>query len=191
MEVRITIVGTTPLLMHSTRLADPLDPIVKEIKRYTSKRVNKTDEDQEKIAQLEFTGSLYLDAEIGPYIPGDNIQRCLTDAARMNKLGVKVTRGLFVSTNVNPLAYDGPRTAEALWANPVFRHRASVKVTTSRTMRTRPIFHKWSTEALATVDTGQLSLEDIKQIAENAGSFIGLCDWRPRFGRFTATVEQA
>lgn len=191
MEVRITIVGTQPLLMHSTRLADPLDPIVKEIKRFTSKRVNKTDDDQEKIAQLEFTGSLYMDPEIGPFIPGDNIQRCLTDAARMNKLGMKVTRGLFVSTNVNPLAYDGPRTADELWANPVFRHRASVKVTTSRMMRTRPIFHKWSTEAFATIDDGQLSLEDLRQIADNAGSFIGLGDWRPRYGRFTATVEKA
>ncbi|WP_264072351.1 hypothetical protein [Mycobacterium palustre] len=36
-----------------------------------------------------------------------------------------------------------------------------------------------------------MGFDDLATIADNAGSLIGLCDWRPRFGRFTATVERA
>lgn len=187
MDFTITIQGTGALIMHSARLSDPLDPITKAIKKVTSKRT-KTDDDQEEIARLEFTGSLYMDPDVGPYIPGENIQRCLLDAAKVNKLGVKVTRGLFISTDINPIAYSGPRTADDLWKDENFRIRASVKVGTARTMRTRPIFRQWRTEAQGILDTDQLDFDQLQQIAENAGLLIGLGDWRPRYGRFSATV---
>jgi hypothetical protein len=38
------------------------------------------------------------------------------------------------------------------------------------------------------LDPGVIELEDIRQIADTAGQLIGLGDWRPRFGRFTAQV---
>lgn len=190
MDFTITITGTAPLVMHCARLADPLDPVTKAIKKITGKRT-KTDDDQEEIARLEFVGSLYMDGDVGPYIPGENIQRCLVDAGRVNKLGVKVTRGVFISTDVNPLGYRGPRTADALWADEQYRHRASVKVGTSRTMRCRPIFRQWKVEASGVLDTTQLGIDDLQMIADNAGLLIGLGDWRPRFGRFTAIVDKA
>lgn len=190
MEFTITMSSTAPLLMHNARLADPLDPITKAIKKVTSKRT-KTDDDQEEIARLEFVGSLYLDGDVGPYVPGENIQRCLVDAGRVNKLGVKVTRGVFIDTDVNPLAYQGPRDADALWADEQYRHRASVKIGTARTMRCRPIFRQWKVQAHGILDTSQLSLDDLRSITENAGALIGLGDWRPRFGRFAADIEKA
>jgi len=126
-EFNLTLTGRFPLLVHNSRLSDPLDPIAREMKKANGKRM-KTDEDFERVARLEFAGSLYMDEDIGPYVPGENIQRCLVDAARISKLGVKVTRGVFIDTDVNPLAYPGPRTVDGLWADEKFRHRASVKV---------------------------------------------------------------
>lgn len=187
-DFTITLTGTAPLLMHNSRLSNPLDPATKALKKVTGKR-QKTDDDHEQIARLEFAGGLYLDPDVGPYIPGENIARALVDGAKLTKMGVKVTRGVFISTDVNPLSYNGPRTDDALW-EAGFRHMASVKIGTSRTMRCRPWFSEWKVQADGILDPSVLELEDLKSIADNAGSLIGLGDWRPRFGRFTATVER-
>ena len=187
-DFAITIQGTAPLLMHSSRLSDPLDPATKELKKLSSKRT-KTDDDHAAVSEAEFRGSLYHDIHVGPYIPGENVMASLVSAAKLNKMGVKVTRGLFIKSDVNPIAYNGPRDIDGLW-NQGWKHRASVKVGTSRVIRTRPIFFEWVTEAQGVLDESQLDLADLTVIAENAGAFIGLGDWRPRFGRFTATVER-
>lgn len=185
----ITIQGTAPMLMHSARLSNPLDPIAKAMKKVSSKR-SKTDDDHLEMARLEHAGGLYFDDEIGPYVPGDNIWRCIQDAAKKRKLGQQIKSGLIVTTDVNPLAYSGPRTVDGLWEDENFRHQASVKVQTSRVIRTRPIFREWATEAECIYDPAQLDMADIEAIVEIAGTIIGLGDWRPRFGRFEATIEQ-
>lgn len=189
MKFRITITGTAPLLMHNSRLANPLDPASKAMKKFTSKRT-KTDEDHEEIARLEHIGSLYFDTDAGPYVPADNIWRCLFDAAKKTKRGPKVKEGVFIATDINPLAYKGPRTIEGLWADENFRHLASAKVTTQRVMRCRPIFREWSCEADGVIDTDIIDFKELQDIVETAGDRIGLGDWRPRYGRFTATVGQ-
>jgi hypothetical protein len=176
------------MLMHSARLSDPLDPATKALKAVSSKRV-KTEDDHQAVAEAEWLGSLYLDPDIGPFIPGGNITAALVAGAKLNKLGTRVTRGLLITTDVNPLAYQGPRDAIAMWRSGNFTHRASVVVSQARVMRTRPMFRQWATGAEGIVDESQLDLDQLGQIADNAGSFVGLGDWRPRFGRFTAKVE--
>lgn len=189
-KFRLMIRGTAPLLMHNSRLSDPLNPTSKAIKKITSKRT-KTDEDHETIARLEHAGSLYLDPDAGPYLPGQNIERCLVDAARISKQGVKVQRGVFIETDVNPLGgYGGPRDADGLWKDENYRHVASVKVGTSRTMRCRPMFTNWAVEADGILDPAVIDLTDLTAIAVTAGQMIGLGDWRPRYGRFEATVDK-
>lgn len=187
-KFRLRCVGTAPLLMHSARLSDPLDPAAKALKKVTGKRT-KTDDDHQEIARLEHIGSLYLDPDVGPYLPAQNLERCLVDAARTSKQGVKVQRGVFISTDTNPLAYKGPRDAEGLWNDVAFRHRASVKVGTARTMRCRPIFHQWTVEADGVMDPAIIDPADLQGIVETAGMIIGVGDWRPRFGRFEGSLE--
>jgi hypothetical protein len=186
---RMSCTGTHSLLMHNARLSNPLDDIAKSMKRVTSKRI-KTDEDHEELARLEHMGSLYFDPEVGPYVPGQNFERCLVDAARITKSGKKIERGVFVETDVNPLSYDGPRDIEGLWRDQNFRHAASVKVGTSRVTRTRPQFRGWMVEAEGTYDPAVLNLVELREIATTAGLMIGLGDWRPRFGRFSCTVDK-
>lgn len=187
MKVKITLRGTHGLLCHNARLANPLDPIVRQIKTISSKR-KKTDEDFERIARLEFEGGLYFD-DTGPFIPGANIEKCLVEGARVTKQGKQVERGLFVEDDEVPLIYEGPRSVEDLWANENFRSMMSVKVGTNRIMRCRPIFKGWLLEATAEVDGGLLNLDSLQAIANDAGSMIGLGDNRPRYGRYEAIVE--
>lgn len=189
MKVRLTIVGTASLLMHNARLSDPLDPYTKALKDVSSKRT-KTEDDHEEMARIEFEGGLYLTEESGPYIPGVNVHRCMVEAAKLNKLGRHVERGTVIMDEVLPLGYYGPRTATELWKDKNYVSRLSVGVTTSRVMRTRPMFRMWALEAVMLVDTGQLDLTQITNIAEKAGQMIGLGDYRPRFGRFDVEVKE-
>ncbi|MGE4153397.1 MAG: hypothetical protein AB7G17_14220 [Phycisphaerales bacterium] len=177
------------LIVHNGLLADREYKWTKLLAEVTSKR-KKSDEDHAEVARLEWNGSLYFDDEIGPYLPGDNVRRCLLDAARLTKEGKNIERGVLDVSRKNPLQYDGPRTRDALWLDDRFRHRAIVKVGTSKVVRTRPKFDDWS----ATVDIGYDSVvidgHDIERIAKAAGQYIGLCDGRPFFGgRFTAEVS--
>lgn len=186
---RLTCTGSTPLLMHNARLSNPLDVTAKAMKRISSKRV-KTEEDYEELARLEHLGGLYWDADAGPYVPGQNFERCLVDAGRITKSGKKIERGVFIETNVNPLAYTGPRDVDGLWKDENFRHAASVKVGMVRVTRTRPQFRTWSVDAEGMFDPAVINLEELAEIAATAGRMIGLGDWRPRFGRFEAQVEK-
>jgi hypothetical protein len=184
---RLTCTGTKPLLMHNSRLSNPLDTIAKSMKRISAKRV-KTDEDHEEMARLEHMGGLYFDEEIGPFVPGQNFERCLVDAARITKSGKKIERGVFVDTDVNPLDYKGPRDLDGLWQDENFRFAASVKVGMSRVTRTRPQFREWRVEAEGEFDATVINLVELGEIATTAGLMIGLGDWRPRYGRFVAEV---
>ncbi len=188
-NISITLTGSTGLLMHNARLANPLDPAAIAVKAVTAKQ-KKTEGDHIEIARREHYGSLYLDPDIGPYLPGQNIERCIRDAGKVTKSGMKVVRGLFVSTDVNPVAYAGPRDAAGLWADENFRYITSVRVGMKRVMRCRPLFRTWKVQAEGTLDTEVLSFEDLRTIADTAGSMIGLGDNRPRYGRFTTVVEK-
>jgi hypothetical protein len=185
----ITIQGTAPLLMHNARLSDPIDPVTREAKKISAKQ-RKTDEDHLELARLEHAGGLYLDEDAGPYIPSDNIWRSLYDAAKKYKSGPKVKEGIMFTTDVNPLIYNGPRTVEGLWADANFRHRASVVVDRKRVTRTRPMFRQWVTDAQGILDPNILDLETLAMFADTAGSLIGLGDWRPRYGKYAATIER-
>jgi hypothetical protein len=189
MKVRITINGTAPLLMHNIRLADPLDPIAKAMKQVSGKR-KKTDDDLEQLARLEFQGGFYFSEELGPYMPGANVEKCLVEGGRITKQGKQVERGLFVTDMEVPLLYKGPRDIEELWKDKNFVSSMAVKVGTARVMRCRPIFREWALEAEATVDPGQLDLANIQAIGTDAGQMVGLGDYRPRYGRFTVKIEE-
>lgn len=188
MEFVLHLTGDTPLLMHNAQLADPLNPYTQRLAEVTKKRP-KTLDDHAEIAQREWDGGIYYDPSAGAYLPGANINRALLDAARLRRLGKSIERGLLITTDVNPLEYDGPRDLEKLREDVNHRHMASVKVGTSRTMRCRPIFRTWSVECSGWLDEEVLNPTDLRVIVEQAGRLIGLGDWRPRFGRFSANVS--
>lgn len=189
MKFRINVVGTETLLMHNARLADPLDEWAKKLKRVSAKQ-KKTEDDYQEMAKLEFLGGLYYDQELGPFIPGQNFERCIVDAGKKLKLGTKLKSAMVIQTNLNPLSYKGPRDLDGLLADQNFRHRASAKVGVVRIMRTRPQFRSWSCYADGDLDETQMDFDQLRQVVSIAGNVIGMGDWRPRFGRFDATLEK-
>jgi hypothetical protein len=185
-KFNMEIQGIAPVLMHSGRLADPLDEASKALAAVTGKR-KKTDEDHEEVGRLEHLGSLYIAEKFGPYIPGANVEACLFRGATRTKKGTALKSALLIPDEVNPLLYTGPRDAAGLWADKQFVHRCSVKVGTARVVRTRPVFPQWQLVVDGLLDTEVVDKDSFEQIAETAGRLVGLGDWRPRFGRFAVT----
>lgn len=185
-SLKVKLSGLSTILMHSARLSNPLDPKVKEFKLLTAKR-KKTDEDMVDIARAEFELGLYFDEKLGPYIPTENIRKSIIEGGRLSKLGTAIDRSVQILEDRAPLKYDGPRTVPALW-DKKFYDLSSVGVQQARTMRCRPAFEKWSLDVELFFDPSMVNRDQLLSAMESAGKFIGLGDYRPRFGRYTVAV---
>lgn len=190
--------GSAPLVMHNPRLADPLNPWSLEIGKSSRKR-GKSEADHLEIAHLEFLGGLYHDGviapgnvlpgKIGPYLPTWNVVRSLQNAGKQHKLGATILRGVTPVTMETALQYEGPRDAQKLWASGEFTLRKDVGVGAARTMRTRPIFTDWLLEAEVEVDLRIIDPEKLHQLAQEAGRYQGVGDYRPVYGRFIGSAR--
>lgn len=183
--IRLRLVGDRPLLMHSGRLADPLDPIVGDLAKVTGKRM-KTRADHEEIARIEWHGGLWL-RENRPCIPPEALEACFTKAASAVRKGRQAKAGLMVSEPCI-LTYDGPTDIHELWKDPNFKFRHAVCVHNARTIRTRPRFKQWSAVVTASYLPTLLDKSEVLEIFQIAGFREGLGDWRPRYGRFSVEL---
>lgn len=190
----VKIKGIRPLLMHNGRLSDPLDPFTKRLKVATKKR-EKSDEDHEEVARLEFDGGMYHDEEIGPYIPWDNLQAVIERGATKRKLGKQFKAFVGVDPVGGPgaaLLYKGPRDPDALWKDRDYVFTKPARLQGKRVVRTRARFQDWWLSFRVEVLDGAVTEEQLKQAISDGGAAEGLGDWRPRYGRFVVeSVKEA
>ena len=170
--------------MHNGSLANPLSAASKQLKQVSSKK-KKTDADFERMAEIEFKAGLYMDDDSGPVIPGENIEATIYSAAKITKEG-KIAKSACFVPNHAVLQYAGPRDADGLWQEESFRNCVGVKIGMSRIMRTRPIFKDWAAVIEVEFEDSVVNEEQVDRWVNSAGTQVGLCDWRPRCGRFTA-----
>lgn len=180
---QVTIAGPA-MLMHNGAMADPLGEWAKRLKEETSKR-KKSDDDHEKIAEIEFQGGLYFEEKLGPCIPGHMLDACIMQGAKKKRLGTIFESCVRTSAELYKLDYKGPRTREKLWADPKFRDRRGCGVQTSRVIRTRPKFTDWSLTFDVELLPCELNTGNVEQAINDAGRYYGIGDFRPRFGLFT------
>lgn len=184
-QVMLKITGLTPLIVHNGQLADPLNKFSKAMKAVTGKR-KKVDADYEELARLEFLGGLYL-KDSRPCMPSQALEAMMISAAKKQRKGADFKSGMLIEESPY-IEYDGPTNPDELWADERFRIVAGVKVSQSRVMRTRPQFPQWSLQFGVTYIEELLNKRDIIEVVTIAGWQIGLCEWRPKFGRFKAEV---
>lgn len=150
------------------------------------------DSDYEEMGRLEFLGSLYLNEDNEPCIPSYVFEACLIGrggAARKEKMGKEAAAALWVVEDA-PLIYDGPKNPDEMWKNKKFVSRSLVRVGQARVTRTRPIFKEWKAEFAVEFNPELLNEESVRRWIEVAGEQVGLCDWRPRFGRFEVSWSE-
>lgn len=204
-RLQITLVGTSPLMVHNPQLADPMNDWARQIKEITDKRTKQTDADRFRIKELEWYGGLYV-GDTGPVLPTINLRKCFYDGGVVvGKKGEATLRALIFPDLMVPILYEGPRDLKALYAHGlkedgtgsrVFSFETSVGIgsgtSKKRVQRTRPCFPQWSIVASVELLEDVLSREDFARVTVASGTSVGLGDGRRiGFGRFNATIKSA
>ena len=188
-EIRVEIHGLSPIILHSCQCVNPLHPISLEMKKLTSKR-KKTEEDIVKLSDLEWEAGLYWNDEVGVYIPAENLEATIREAAKSSKLGKHFQKGFMVKNMMVPLDIGEELTKEEMRSDARFRDVRPMKVQQSRVLRTRPRFNMWNLTFTAAYDEKILNFDDVVNAIEYGGQYVGLCDSRPKYGKFSAKVTE-
>ena len=169
-SVAVTVKGISPLLMHAFPLVTP--------------------EAMEKKSPAE-------NAEIGAYrnpdtgrlyVPGVNIQRCLIAAAAYSKGKGRASlqKQAAASVIVSPERVDLGVKTYTIDSRPVV-----IAATKGRILRHRPRLDEWTLQCEIQYDDTLLKESELRRIVDDAGSRVGLLDFRPEkkgpFGRFMVT----
>lgn len=170
-SVKVKIEGTSPLLMHSFPMV-PIEALEK-----------KSPQDQAEIAcyRCPDTGELY--------VPGIAVQRCLVAAASYSKGKGRATlqKQVAACVMVTPERVLLGVREFSIDARPVV-----VPATKGRVVRYRPRLDKWEIVFSADYDDTLLTELQLRRIVDDAGSRVGLLDFRPErkgpFGRFIVTA---
>jgi hypothetical protein len=183
--IELTIRGTSPLLMHNVRMANPLDKYSKDMARLNkAKKVKGADKDQlaEEMARVEWEGGLYHsstdlgnDDGMGPYLPARNIHKAVLEAARMSREGQGVEQGVYTGATKFRLEYAGPRGVQELY-DAGFVDQRMVVVGQAKVLRSRPAFPTWQATVKFMVQPDVCDLDRFVEFVRTAGLYKGVCD---------------
>lgn len=181
---KVTIGGDT-LLMHNGQTADPLNKYAKALKAVTSdKQRKKTEEGIIEMGRIEYEAGLYLDSKGKVILPSRVLEAHLAEGARKTKEGKTALAGMFVDTD-GVLEYEGgPLSVAKLLDSPDHRLTVAVRIGQVKVMRVRPLFKDWSATFEVSVLEEMAGTSTLKTWLTNGGNFVGLGDWRPRYGRY-------
>ncbi len=155
--------------------------------KLVSGKRTKTEADHEEIARLQFLGSLYVGNGLGIILPAEVSESCINGGARKFKEGPLAKAGMVVMEHAK-LIFEGPQAPDEMWEDGRFTFQKMVVIARSRVLGTRPIFDKWSSTIEVNFENTVCDQAQIYKWLVKAGQIVGLCDWRPRYGRFDVKV---
>ena len=182
--IKVTIEGTTPLLMN--RFTD--EAAVKMAGGTSAVMVGSKGTPREQAAK-----KAYVDERGVLHIPGTNIFRAIIDAGTFHKAGKSkittqksslVPAAMALIELTCPILL--PKSGVPDWE--VDSRSVVIPSTGGRIMCHRPRVDVWRLAFTLEVDTGMFTLPLVRQLLDDAGKRIGLGDFRPArkgpFGRF-------
>ena len=75
---------------------------------------------------------------------------------------------------------------EELFRMDAYRDFRTVKVQRAKILRCRPIFCDWHCNVDIWYEESRWNERELKDVVDFAGRYVGICDYRPKFGRFKA-----
>ena len=189
-KLHVSLNGINTLMMHSPKTVNPLHPMAIEMKKFTSKR-KKTEDDLQKISELEWESGLYYDEANGLHIPVECLQKMLENGAKLFKAGKDIQRYCQFTGAVAPLDIGVPFNLDKMRHDMKYYDVRAVAVQRSRVIRTRPRFDVWRCEFDMLFDEAHIDVSTIAKAFENAGQYVGLCEARTLgYGRFATVIEE-
>ncbi len=165
--IKVTIKGTAPLLQHRF----PEETGVQSVKKNSGG--GDYSEMAEQAAYKLPDGTLYQ--------PSAHIERSMQKAATNFKILGK--RGKTYMDLIKSSCYIAPDAIPHIIQDYTIDRR-SVIIQRARIMRERPILKEWELAFDIIIMDKQLKQETVKEILDYAGAFVGIGDYRPKFGRF-------
>lgn len=167
--------GLSPLLQHRFGGQD----VEIAVKAPHAKQVAATDYSK------EYLDYLYLDEKGRNCIPSTHFEATMTKAANTFTIpghkGKRYAERAKAFLIVEPLMIPIEPQEFHVDTRPVVIQR-------SRVLRMRPCFNEWAADFhIRILDSQALPPEDVNQFLQYAGRFIGIGDFRPKFGRFEVT----
>jgi len=194
----LTVEGTRPIILSNPCTVDPLGPHAAAIKYYTGLKKNRNEHALRRLNWLfsgywlnegeffygaELDGDSRFEGFSDPFLPAQNLQRCIRDGATAWKLGKDTKRAIVVEGDA-PIQYDGPRDALQMYQDSRYM---SVSPTGRGTMAVRVRIPQWSASYSMLVNDEIIDPMTLAKILDRAGIAEGLGTWRPMHGRFQVT----
>lgn len=181
-EIQVHIVGIAPILLKNGQTSDPLNKFAKAMKEVASKK-KKTEADYAELSRIEWYSGLYVNDEQQLILPADVLDAAIVEGAKKSKLGKQFKSAVFVPYDAI-LDIGRKYTIDELWDDQNYRDVRGVRIKQNRVVRTRPIFRNWSAKFLVQLDTELVNLKEVMTALRDCGQQVGLCDYRPKYGRF-------
>lgn len=175
--MKITIKGTSPHIQFNGDTINPLNKYAKELRSIE-------DRDSERFREVQFRGSLYLNAEKQIVIPTYCIEAGLVEAAKQQKLGSAFLKSVKAETDSILDFPDKDKDIETLFGAYAFSSKASFGPT-RKVVRTGAIFKEWGAILDVSYDVNIINEKDLLDATRYLGSHVGLSSWRPKYGLFT------
>ena len=136
------------------------------------------------MSKIEWFAALYLNKQKQIIIPDFVLEAAFINGAKKSKLGKQTQAGLFIEGH-SVLDFDGKElTPDELFERGENLHRKAVRVQSNKVMRTRFIADQWGIKTIVAFNDTLLNKAQIIRAIEDCGEQVGLCDWRPKYGRF-------
>ena len=167
-KVKVKIKGIVPLLQNR---------FVGEEEESASQRTGVIDHSE------DWKNALYLDEKLGVYEPSEHILGAMIQAAKNFQIpgrGKKTYKDLMKSAIIiepDKIPFNKKEPDEI--------DKRPVVIRGSRILRQRPMMKEgWKLSFGINILDEQLKPEVVKAILEHSGKYVGIGDYRPRFGRF-------
>lgn len=184
MDLRVTISGVTPLLMHKFSDTDQL--------RATEGVALASANTERGTAYEQAAAGIYYDEGHNIVMPQPNLLRCFMEGGRYFKVGkrqITTQRESLIPACVDILAV----AIKLAYADPWTVDTRPVRIpsTGGRILRHRACFTDWRLSFTLSLDTEILGPAILREVIDAAGKRVGLGDFRPAckgpFGRFVVT----
>lgn len=161
--VEVTIVGTAPLLMNKWN---------NENSDSKKKKDYPMDEEAKKRLYVTDNGKLFC--------PAEHIEGALIKAGADHKFKGRKTYKEFLKSGI----YVKPAQIIHKIQNWDIDTRSVVLNRKDRIIRHRPRMAEWSVDFTIEIHNDQIVANDLQLILQDAGQYIGIGDYRPKYGRF-------
>lgn len=137
----------------------------------------------------EWKKTIYFEEGVGVFLPAVNVEAALIEASKQFKIGrgsasKYFKSGVFITDDKLPFFVNG-KPITALEGIEIDKRTVKNPATKGRNVRYRALFRQWKSKFRVIVSADDyIDKNLLLESLDYAGAYVGVGDFRPRFGRF-------